>query len=412
MTDFKESDLIYDWNAHERQAFKPDWTVEFDDETLRDGLQSPSVVDPDIDDKIKILHLMEQLGIQSVDIGLPAAGQRAFEDADRLMQEIVQSNLAIFPNCAARTLVADIEPIVELSQKHGVKIEAATFIGSSPIRQYAEGWDLSFILKNIETAIEFCLRHDLPVMFVTEDTTRAHPDHLRQLYTTAMRAGAQRICCADTVGHATPAGAAAIIGFLKDLVQEVNPEVKIDWHGHKDRGLDVANTLAAIEAGAHRVHGTALGIGERCGNTPMEQILINCKLLGWIDNDLTALNEYAQTVSRATNTPIPKNYPIVGEDAFRTATGVHAAAIIKAQKKGHEWLADRIYSSVPASWLNRKQKIEIGPMSGESNVVYWLQSHGFEPREEWVKAIFSAAKSSRHTLSEDEINMILQNLKH
>ncbi|RMD92324.1 MAG: 2-isopropylmalate synthase, partial [Calditrichaeota bacterium] len=226
-------------------------------------------------------------------------------------------------------------------------------------------------------------------------------------YTAAIRMGARRICCADTVGHATPRGAAAIIRFLRELVDEIDPEVKIDWHGHKDRGLSVANTLAAIEAGADRVHGSALGIGERCGNTPMEHILVNCKLLNWIDNDLSKLYRYTEVASRATQIPIPKNYPIVGEDAFRTGTGVHAAAIIKAKKKGDDWLADRVYSGVPASWFGRKQSIEIGPMSGESNIIYWLEEHGFEAKPEWVKAIFAAAKQTNQTLTEPEILQII-----
>ncbi len=411
MAEIAEKDLIYDWNQHETELFKPERPVEFDDETLRDGLQSPSVVDPDIEDKIRILHYMEQLGIQAVDIGLPAAGPRAVEDAGRLLKEIVDAGLKISPNCAARTLENDVRPIVELSQKYGKAIEAATFIGSSPIRQYAENWDLDFMLKNIEKAITFAVKHDLPVMFVTEDTTRAHPEHLKKLYTTAIRAGAKRICCADTVGHATPQGARAIIRFLRRLADAIDPEVKIDWHGHKDRGLSVATALAAIEAGADRVHGTALGIGERCGNAPMEQLLVNCKLLGWIDNDLTALPEYVELVSRATHTPIPRNYPMVGMDAFRTATGVHAAAIIKAQRKGEADLADRVYSSVPASWLGRQQIIDIGPMSGESNVIYWLETRGIEARPELVRAIFEKAKTSKTTLSEEDIQDIIRNFE-
>ena len=411
MADIDAKQLIYDWNQHETEPFKPQRPVEFDDETLRDGLQSPSVVDPDIEDKIRILHYMEKLGIQAVDIGLPAAGPRAVEDAGRLLKEIVDAGMAISPNCAARTLENDVRPIVELSQKYGKAIEAATFIGSSPIRQYAENWDLDFMLKNIEKAITFAVKHDLPVMFVTEDTTRAHPEHLKMLYTTAIRAGAKRICCADTVGHATPQGARAIIRFLRRLADSIDPDVKIDWHGHKDRGLSVATALAAIEAGADRVHGTALGIGERCGNAPMEQLLVNCKLLGWIDNDLTALPEYVELVSRATHTPIPRNYPMVGLDAFRTATGVHAAAIIKAQRKGEADLADRVYSSVPASWLGRKQIIDIGPMSGESNVIYWLEARGIEAHPELVKAIFHKAKSSKTTLTEAEIQDIIRDFE-
>lgn len=406
-----EKELIYDWNRHQGGGSVLQRRIEFDDETLRDGMQSPSVYDPAIEDKLEILHLMAKLGIQGADVGLPAAGPRARHDVDRIVEEIVKSRLAIQPNCAARTVVNDIQPVVDLSQKHGIAIEVASFIGSSPIRQLAEDWDLDFLLKCTEEAVTFSVQQGLPVMYVTEDTVRAHPDDVRALYATAIRCGAKRICCTDTVGHATPDGARNLVTFLRDLVNEIDPEVKIDWHGHKDRGLSIANTLAAIEAGADRVHGTALGIGERCGNTPIDVVLVNCKLLGWIDQDLSALSKYAETVARATRTEIPHNYPILGKDAFRTATGVHAAAIIKAQKKGEDWLADRVYSGVPAGWFGRSQVIEIGPMSGVSNVIYWLESHGYTAHKTWVDAIFAAAKQVDYTLRDEEIISIIKSNK-
>jgi len=223
------------------------------------------------------------------------------------------------------------------------------------------------------------------------------------MYTTAIRAGAGRVCVCDTVGHATPNGVQNLIRFMVELVNGSNPEVKIDWHGHQDRGFGVANAIWALEAGAHRVHACALGIGERVGNTPMDQLLVNLQLLGWIDRDLTRLHDYCSLVSEATGVAIPDNYPVVGRDAFRTGTGVHAAAIIKARKKGDDWLADRIYSGVPASMVGRRQIIEVGPMSGLSNVQCWLENHGIEPRQELVEAIFRRAKESDRVLSDDEI---------
>src|SRR4029077_9185766 len=311
-----------------------------------------------------LLHLMDDLGIDSVDIGLPGAGPHIVEAVTRLAREIVECRLKLRPNCAARTMAADIVPIIEVSQKVGIPIEVACFIGSSPIRQYAEDWDLDRMLRLTEDAVSLAVREGLPVMYVTEDTTRAHPDHVRRLYTAAIRAGASRVCVCDTVGHATPNGVQNLIRFVWDLIEEVNPAVKIDWHGHQDRGLGVTNALWALEAGAHRVHACALGIGERVGNTPMDQLLVNLQLLGWISRDLSRLADYCGTVSDATGVPIPDNYPIVGKDAFRTGTGVHAARIIKARKKGDEWLADRVYSGVPAAMVGRHQVIEVGPMSG------------------------------------------------
>ncbi|MCH7760324.1 2-isopropylmalate synthase [candidate division TA06 bacterium] len=402
MEALNEKDLIYDWNLKGSQKI-PQQKIEFDDETLRDGLQSPSVTDPKIEEKFEILHLMEELGIHTANIGLPGAGPRAYQDVLALAKEMADNHLKITPNCAARTLETDIRPIAEISQKVGIPIEACTFLGSSPIRQYAEEWSLDHLLKLTEDAVTFAVKHGLPVMFVTEDTTRARPDHLKMIYTTAVECGALRVCVCDTVGHATPVGARNLIAYVKKVVDETGEEVKVDWHGHRDRGLDIPNTISAIEAGADRVHGCAIGIGERVGNTPMDLLLLNLKLMGWIDNDLRKLPQYCRAVSNYCKVPLPQNYPAFGEDAFRTGTGVHAAAVIKAKKKGDDWLADRVYSGVPADMFGLHQKIEVGHMSGESNVVYWLESRGIEPKRELVKKIFDAAKECDGLLKEEEI---------
>lgn len=400
----KESDLIYDWNRAQGTDLRPArGKVELDDETLRDGLQSPSVRNPPIEDKLRMLHLMAGLGIESANIGLPGAGPHVVRDVERLAREIADHELPISPNCAARTVLADIQPIVDIVQRTGVEIEVACFIGSSPVRQYAEGWTLDKMLRLTREAVELAVREGLPVMYVTEDTTRAAPKDLRRLYTEAVEAGARRVCVADTVGHATPNGARNVIRFIREVVDATGEEVKVDWHGHKDRGLSVINALAAAEAGADRLHGTAIGIGERVGNCPIDLLLVNMQLLGWIDRDLSKLREYCQLVSEKTGVPLPDNYPVVGKDAFRTGTGVHAAAIIKARARGDEWLADLVYSSVPASLIGSRQVIEVGPMSGESNVVFWLQERGIETHPELVRAIFQRAKESVRILEEAEI---------
>ncbi|UCC50051.1 MAG: 2-isopropylmalate synthase [Gemmatimonadota bacterium] len=376
-----------------------------DDETLRDGLQSPSVIDPPIDVKVKILHLMDSLGIETVNVGLPGAGPRQRESVELLCREIGNSKLRIKANCAARTMIVDIQPIVDAVQETGVPIEACVFIGSSPIRQYAEEWDIEHILRLSREAVQFAVREGLEVMYVTEDTIRAAPEDLRALLSAGVEEGAKRVCLCDTVGAAVPRGVRNLVTWVKNLLEElgVTDTVGIDWHGHRDRGLDVANTLAALEAGATRVHGTALGIGERIGNTPMEQLLVNLKLLGWRDDDLTAIPEYVETVSQAVGVPIPVNTPIVGRDAFRTATGVHAAAVIKAQRKGQAWLADRVYSGVPASWVGREQEIEVGPMSGACNVQYFLRARGLPITPEAVEAVIALAKRSERLLTDEEI---------
>jgi 2-isopropylmalate synthase len=403
----REKDLIYDWNSEGATAPAIAKPIEFDDETLRDGLQSPSVISPPIEKKLEILHLMNDLGIHSADIGLPGAGPHVQEQVLRLAKEIAEQKLAIAPNCAARTLKSDLDPIIEISQKVGIDIECGTFIGSSPIRQYAEDWDLELLLKHTREAVSYVVENGLSDMYVTEDTTRARPETLRKLYTAAIEHGARRICLCDTVGHATPDGVRNLVRFIKGVVADTGESVKIDWHGHRDRGLDIPNTLAAIEAGVDRVHACALGIGERCGNTSMDLLLVNLKLMGLIDNDLTRLPDYCRTVSEGVGVPIPPGYPVVGSDAFRTGTGVHAAAVIKAFKKKDRWLADRVYSGVPAGEFGLQQKIEVGPMCGLSNVHFWLTSRGLPLKEELVQAIFEAAKKSQRVLEDSEVEEVV-----
>ncbi|HKR66112.1 MAG TPA: LeuA family protein [Thermoanaerobaculia bacterium] len=403
MTDNLEH-LIYDWNAQGEQPAKPSRKIEFDDETLRDGLQSPSVTDPSIEDKLRILHYMHAIGIDNADIGLPGAGPHVQKTVERLAREIVEQKLSVYPSAAGRTHENDIRPIIDISQRVGIAIEADLFIGSSPIRQFAEEWDLDWIIEQSAKAVRFAVTNGIPVMYVTEDTTRAKPADIEKLYTAAIDAGAARICIADTVGHATPWGTRNVVRFARQLVDRLNPQVKVDWHGHEDRGLGVINCIAALEAGADRVHGSAGGIGERVGNTPMDLLMVNLKLMGWIDNDLTALPDYVKHVSRVTHVPVADRYPVFGRDAFRTGTGVHAAAIIKAKKKGSDWLADRVYSGVPAGMFGLKQIIEVGPMCGLSNVIYWLDANGYPQDETLAKEIFQLAKSTNRILTEDELH--------
>ncbi len=409
----QEHELIYDWNT---RAPGFDWAhsrVELNDETLRDGLQSPSVLDPSIEDKKALLHLMTELGIAAANIGLPGAGPRTRADALELAKEIVRAKLPISANCAARTLATDIEPIARIAQESGLAIEAATFIGSSPIRQYAEDWTLAKMVQVSEDAVKFAMSEGLSLMFVTEDTTRADPKTLRALYGAAIAWGARRVCLADTVGHATPDGVRALVRFVREeIIAPSGVAVKIDWHGHRDRGNGLANCFAAIEAGVDRVHGTALGIGERVGNAEMDLLLINLRLLGAHHHDLHRLPEYTALASRALGIAIPPSYPVVGEDAFRTATGVHAAAIAKAQKKGDAWLADRIYSGVPAGDFGLAQRIDVGHVSGISNVRSWLEAHGHDAGDERLcRHILDCAKKATRTLRDDELATLVADHK-
>ncbi|HUJ40367.1 MAG TPA: LeuA family protein [Candidatus Acidoferrales bacterium] len=398
------SDYIHDWNIEAGPEIPPGRSVTLADETLRDGLQNPSVTDPSIDDKLKILHLMEALGIEAVDVGLPGAGPRAFDHTLRLTREIASARMKIRPYAAARTHEHDLRPIVEISQKAGISVEASMFLGSSPIRRLAEDWTVDHLVALTEKAVDFVVREKLPAMYVTEDTIRTDPSTVKRLYSTAIAHGASSIVLCDTVGHATPRGAFNLVQFaVREIVRPAGRPIRVDWHGHNDRGLAVANSIGAILAGADQVHGVANALGERVGNTPIELMLVNLRLMGVIDRDLSRLHEYCETVAHATGTTIPPNYPVIGRDAFRTATGVHAAAIIKAYKKHDAMLANSVYSGVPSHLFGLEQVIEIGPMSGRSNVVYWLEKRGLPFSDATVDHILAAAKQSDRVLTDDEV---------
>ena len=408
----KESELIYDWNTIDyeiaRNPSNHPHGVWFDDETLRDGLQSPSARNPDIEQKIELIDYMEKLGIQKVDLGLPGAGPFHIGHIDAMLTHMGENGYELRPGCAVRTVVSDIEPLVELQAKHERQIQASAFLGTSPIRQFAEGWTMERILSTAEKAVTFAVDNDIPVMFVTEDTTRSKPEDIKAVYTRAIELGADRICVCDTCGHATPNGVRKLLTFIQD---EVIPDagvkradIEVNWHGHQDRGLGVANNLAAVEAGADVIHGTALGVGERAGNAPLDQTLVNLSLMGVINNDLTALNDYMRKAHEYIEVALPHNYPVFGEDAFETGTGVHASAVIKAIKKGDQWLADRVYSGVPAQDFGLKQVIRIGHMSGRSNIIWWLQQNGYEVDDDMVTHMFEVAKGQRRMMSDEEVH--------
>jgi 2-isopropylmalate synthase len=303
----------FDWNTAGR--LRPAWgPAALQDETLRDGLQSPSAIDPGVEQKIELLHRMTELGIDVVNVGLPAASEKNRADVRALCRTIASERLPLSPVAAARTVVSDVRAVVDVAQDTGVELGVYAFIGSSQIRQLAEAWDLSVILRHSAAAIDEAVREGLPVAYVTEDTTRAHPEVLAALFRNAIDHGASRLCLADTVGHATPDGVRALVEFTRNVVASVGvTDVGIDWHGHNDRGLVLVNAITAIEAGADRVHGTALGIGERVGNAPMELLLLNLGLLGLrpcVSRE--DLARYCQDATRALHVEAPPGHPILG----------------------------------------------------------------------------------------------------
>ena len=403
---------VYDWNRAEAESGADGArSVDLNDETLRDGLQSPSAKTPPLQAKLEFLHILAGLGIAGVDIGLPASSPQVMEDAIFLAKEIARFNLPLKPNCAARTVSSDIRLVREVSERAGFPVEVSTFIGSSAARSLAEGWDIEFLLRTTRESISEAVHLGLSPMFVTEDTTRTHPDVLKQLYTAAIEYGARRICIADTVGFASPMAARRIVGYLKSIVADSGEDVAIDWHGHMDRGLGLISTLAAFEAGADRLHGSAIGLGERAGNAPLDLVMVNLKLMGLWDRDISDLTEYVNWIARWTGVSMPWNYPVFGSDAFRTGTGIHASAIMKAMKMKDPRLVDMVYSAIPASWFGKRQTIEVGPMSGDANVAYWLAEHGMDVTSERMAAVRKLAKDSDSMLTDDEIMDALKRLE-
>jgi 2-isopropylmalate synthase len=394
-------DLIYDWNGTGPVTPLP--RPRLLDETLRDGLQSPSVQDPELAAKRDLLHRLAGLGVDSIDLGMPGAGPKATASVKALLIEIRDHRLPVIPSAAVRTVEADLASLAEVQQKVGVPLEAGAFLGSSPVRMGTEQWDLAHLVRLARQAMVFCRTHDVPVMMVTEDTTRARPEHLKAIYQTAIDEGARAICLSDTCGHATPRGVHNLVSFVKQEIIGDRP-IRLDWHGHNDRGLGVANALAAYAAGADQLHGSLLGIGERSGNVAMDQLMVNLTLMGHWSGSLRNLPALAARVAELCGLPIPVNYPVLGRDAFRTGTGVHAAAIVKALRQGNVALADAVYSGVPAALVGRRQEIEIGPVAGHSNVVYWLERNGYDATPERIERILALAKRSHRILTEAEIH--------
>lgn len=401
------AEIIYDWNLKECISRLSSRSVELCDETLRDGIQSPSIRDPDLKTKHRMVEYMAELGITTANIGLPGAGPRAVEHVSSLATHIRDHKLPLQMNCAARTHKADIGPIADIQQKVGVPIVAYCFLGTSPIRQYVEDWDFDMLMRASDDSITFAQKNNLEVAFVTEDTIRSKPETLAKLFKHVISLGCKRLVLCDTVGHATPDGVKNLVEWTKELIRESGQDVKIDWHGHNDRGLAVANALFAAEYGCDRIHGTCLGIGERVGNAAIDQLIVNLKLLGAYKHQVAKLADYVKLAAEACGVDIPYNYPMFGQDAFRTATGVHAAAVIKATKKDSHDMMDAIYSGVPAHWFGREQEIEVGPMSGLSNVRYWLEKRKLLCDDLTMKNILAYAKKADAVLTCDQIMALL-----
>jgi 2-isopropylmalate synthase len=260
-----------------------------------------------------MLHAMARVGVDVVSIGMPAAGSRHAEDTVLLAREIVSARLPLTPTAAARTMDADIEAVARVAERAGIAIEVYAFLGTSAIRQLVEGWDIAFLLNAVATAGNATARAGLPFCLVTEDTTRSHPDVLRAVFRAAVDAGAVRLCLCDTTGFSTPRGAAELVAFThRELAAAGASHVQLDWHGHNDRGRALAVALYAASVGVERIHGTALGIGERVGNASLEMLIHNLGLLGArppVPREFLA--DYIRVSARALAWTLPDDHPLV-----------------------------------------------------------------------------------------------------
>ncbi len=405
------ADLLYSWDPTPRgETSTPHRRIQIDDETLRDGLQAAYVQRaPTVEERLQLVRHMTSLGVDTFNVGLPVTGPNVAM-ITALLKEVDVEGLQIEANVACRTVVSDIEPVAGIVQATGRPVEVCAFIGSSTIRHYAEGWDWQRILTSIRDAVSFGVGEKLNVSFVTEDTARAHPDRLYEMFDVAVEAGATRLILCDTVGSANPATVTKLVESILSLIAWKGwHHIEIDWHGHNDRGLGLINALTAVAAGVNRIHTTALGVGERAGNVPTELFLVNMLLEKMDGRDLKDLPNYVRYASEILGLPIPVNYPGFGSGVFTTQTGVHAAAVEKARKTGDTWLTDSVYSGVPAGVIGRRQDVVVGPMSGKSNVTGFCEANGLIiPSTEQISEILARARSTGRILSMDEVGSFLR----
>ena len=392
-------EILFTWNERPR-GIRPQ--IEIEDDTLRDGLQASFIRKPTIDEKAELIRLSAGIGARHVVLAFPASSPAEFADSQRLLSVIKDHDVPMTPWFLGRAVTEDMEPILRLRDSYGGNVGAAFFIGTSPIRRHVEKWDFGGILERIATTMDYLRRAGLPCSFSVEDASRTPPDEIEQMVELAVRYSAYSIAVCDTVGESTPHGVRLLIGFIKSIISKHSSDLKILWHGHNDRGLALANSIAAIEAGADIIGGAFLGIGERTGNTALEQVIMYLHQTRTGTFDLKGLIPYARKLAAATEFQIPVNAPVVGPQAFATCTGTHAAAVLKAAELGTDF-EDYVFSSIPASELGAMQDIGVGPTSGMANARYVLERGNMPSSAELAAELLAYAKRQRRPLQQDDI---------
>jgi 2-isopropylmalate synthase len=402
--------MLYDWSrADHRADGRRASAGVFFDETLRDGVQAPGVAGPTLEHRFLLIDHMVRSGIRCADLGFPGSGPEASRACVASARYLAEQRHPLVPGFAGRTHPADVGAICEVAQRAGIAVDAYVFIGVSPIRQYVEGWSVTSVARDIRAAASLCRNDGLNFVLVLEDSSRCTPEVLAALYGVALDLGIGRITLCDTVGAATPAGTEALIRWSAGYFADRRHPVAFEWHGHNDRGLGLANSLTALAAGCARVHGTVLGVGERAGNTSIDQLIVNSELEHLGEYDLKALRDYCELASEVLGVVIPPNYPAIGRDVFKTSAGVHASAILKAHRMGDTSIKDSVYAAIPAGLLGRQQEVLIDGSSGVSNVQYWMSVNGVTDGvdADLIDAVLRTAKRVDRPLTDDEIRGVL-----
>jgi 2-isopropylmalate synthase len=363
-------------------------------------------------DKRRLLVLMSELGLRSAALGYPGSGPRQFADALALAREVMRAQMPIDASCSARASVKDVATVLDVIERSGLDVEVAVSLSVSPIMLGAEGITIDRVQEAADASISFAVRAGARVVAVIEDASRTPPEMLAVLIRHVLSLGATAIQVSDSVGQSTPEGTRALLRFVSEQVKvRSGRTVRVDWHGQQDRGLALANALAATEAGADRVLASALGLGERCGTVPLELLLTNLRLIGRWPHTLNALQEYCESAAAAFGVAIAPAHAVIGADAFRIGSGAHATAMVKALRSGDRSLADVVCSAVPASLVGAEPRVDVSPVSGLSNVRWWLAQHGYDPGDlVLMRELLLAVKHTQRVASDDELRDLADEL--
>lgn len=398
------------------RAMKEGFTAQIDDETLRDGLQSSGIRHPTPEEGLVLFDLMYQLGTQRADIGFAAAGEAHM----KRIKAIAEHNSILDPkmeiSCAARMTPQDIEPIVQISQEIGAHFWADAFIGITPERIDSEGWNQKQMIEWVENTVGFSLENDVDVMLVTESTIdgiEKNAEFLEQIYLTGLNKGAKRVCISDTTGARLPHEVEEAVLWMRQLLNRSGFEkVAIDFHGHNDLRSAVPNSIAALRAGAQRVHATILHAGERRGNTDRTALQLQLRRTGMDQGayNLRVIPEYVRQASRILGIEVRESYPGIGDESRAVISGVHASAVLKA-KKIQEDNAGGVYLPVNYQELlgvEPSHVVRIGPMAGRASVHLWAIFQGLdEISDAQATKVIAWAKKEKRALTDDEIRKLL-----